>query len=105
VYHESVMVHGERIQKYPYKLLTINYRLAYSLIELLVVMSIIAILVAVASVSYTQVQKTGRNAKRASQIHLIATALESYYADHGFYPSTRICTSTTDPLCSPTGIG
>lgn len=69
------------------KLLPKN-RNAFTLVELLVVIFIIAILFAIATVAYAQGQKVGRNSKRAADLHLMATALEQYYQDHGFYPNT-----------------
>ncbi len=62
----------------------------FTLIELIVVIFIIATLTAAATVSYTKVQIYGRNAVRQSRLQIIATALEQYYNDHGFYPTTNV---------------
>src|SRR3990172_10027955 len=61
----------------------------FTLVELLVVVAIIAILVSVGAVSYSTAQRNARNAQRASDLNKIALALEEFYSDHGFYPSTR----------------
>jgi len=61
----------------------------FTLIELLVVISIIAILMAVATVSYSKVQQWARDQKRQTDLAQIATALQRYYQDHGFYPNTN----------------
>jgi prepilin-type N-terminal cleavage/methylation domain-containing protein len=58
----------------------------YTLIEILVVMSIIAILTAISIASYTNVQQRGRDGKRLADIKTIQQALERYYADNGHYP-------------------
>ncbi len=60
----------------------------FTLIELLVVISIIVILSAIGIVSYSQVFKNGRDAKRQSDLKTIQSALEQYRADQGFYPSS-----------------
>lgn len=53
----------------------------FSLIELLVVISIIGILVAVGMASYTNIQKKARDATRRSDIQAIAQAMEQYFSD------------------------
>lgn len=60
----------------------------FTLIELLITISIIAILSAIGLVSYSIVMKQGRDAKRQSDLRSIQSALEQYYADQFFYPST-----------------
>lgn len=69
-------------------LINAKQKSAFTLIELLVVTFIIAVLVSIATASFSQVQKKGRNGKRESGLHLIATALELYRQNHGFYPTT-----------------
>ena len=66
----------------------------FTLIELLIVIAIIVIVIAVGATSYTTVNRNARNAQRAADLNKIAAALEEFYADHGFYPSTR---SSTNP--------
>lgn len=61
----------------------------FTLIELLIVVAIIVILIALAAVSYTTVQRNARNDQRKADLNKIAIALEEFYADHGFYPSTE----------------
>lgn len=62
-------------------------KLGFTLIELLIVVAIISILIAVGSVSYTTVQKRGRDAQRKSDVRKIALALEDYYAENRSYPA------------------
>jgi|SRR3989344_8937616 len=59
----------------------------FTLIELLVTISIIAILAAIGLVSYQQILKNGRDAKRHSDLSKVQSALEQYNADQFFYPT------------------
>lgn len=58
----------------------------FTLVELLITISIIAILSAIALMTYTYVMKQGRDSKRMSDLRAIQSALEQYYSDQGFYP-------------------
>lgn len=71
------------------KILSFRKKLGYTLIEILVVVGIIAILVALGTVSYATAQKKARDAKRVSDLSSIQNALEQYYSICGFvYPIT-----------------
>lgn len=54
---------------------------AFSLIELLIVISIIGILIGVATVSYSTVQKRSRDSRRVTELKAIQQAMEQYYAN------------------------
>lgn len=58
----------------------------FTLVELLVVISIIAILSSIGAVIYSSTQKSARMAQRAENLKAIATALEAYKTDKGSYP-------------------
>ena len=58
----------------------------FTLFELLVSISIIAILTAIAIVSYSGAQKKARDARRIQDIDAVGKALESYYSDESDYP-------------------
>ncbi len=60
----------------------------FTLFELLVVISIIGVLVAVASVSYSAAQKRGRDAKRRQDMQAVQKAFEQYYAENNTYNAT-----------------
>lgn len=61
-------------------------RSGFTLIELMVAISIIAILAAVGLVSYSSAQKVSRNSKRIQDLKAIQTALETYRTANGSYP-------------------
>ncbi len=58
----------------------------FTLIELMVVVSIIAILSTIGLVGYQVVTKNARDAKRQSDLKAIQSALEQYHADQFYYP-------------------
>ncbi|MFZ3301746.1 MAG: prepilin-type N-terminal cleavage/methylation domain-containing protein [Microgenomates group bacterium] len=59
----------------------------FTLVELLVVMSIIGVLAALAVGSFRTAQMRGRDATRKSDLKQISNALELFYADYGRYPA------------------
>src|SRR3989344_1525650 len=64
----------------------------FSLIELLVVITIIAILIGAGTVSYNNAQQKGRDGKRKSDLKAIQQALEQYFQQNGKYPYSDITT-------------
>lgn len=58
----------------------------FTLMELLITVSIIAILIAIGIASYTTINKQSRDTKRKSDIEQVRSALEMYRADNGSYP-------------------
>ena len=74
----------------------------FTLIEILIAMSILGIMAALITGNYLITQKRARDARRKSDLHSIQTNLEQYYANCNFvYPtpltsgtfSSIICTS------------
>jgi type II secretion system protein G len=60
----------------------------FTLLELLIVISIIGILVTVATASYSSSQQKARNSRRMSDVKNIQNALEQYYSDNdATYPA------------------
>jgi prepilin-type N-terminal cleavage/methylation domain-containing protein len=65
----------------------------FTIIELLVVISVIGILATITLVGFNRYQADSRDAQRSSQATILAEALEKYYDKNGEYPS---CTAVTD---------
>jgi len=63
-------------------------RLGFSLIELLVVISLIGILLAISTSAYSQSKKSARDAKRKADMEQIRSALEIYRNDCKEYPKS-----------------
>lgn len=59
---------------------------AFTLVELLIVIIVIAILAAISIVAYNGIQERARDSQRTNDIAAIAKALEMYYLHHGRYP-------------------
>jgi len=59
----------------------------FTLIEILVVITILALLIVIGAISYSSVNKKSRDARRKSDIEQFRSALEMYRADKGYYPS------------------
>lgn len=73
----------------------------FTLVELLVTISILAILMTIALISFGNIQRGARDGRRKSDISNIQSALEQYHADQGAYPSTITFDS---PLTNQDGI-
>ena len=84
----------------------------FTLVELMVVISIISVLVSVILVSLNGVRANARDAKRFSDLRQVEVALELYKQDNNQYPNTNglwqtVCTYGADPVprdvTGPTG--
>lgn len=67
---------------------------AFTLIEILVVATIIALLAAIGAVSYTQINKSSRDARRKTDLEQIRAAVEMYRSNNNAYPSAAQITFT-----------
>lgn len=63
------------------------HKKGFSLIELMVATTILAILSVMGIVSYSTVNKRARDAKRKSDLEQVRSALEFYRSTNGFYPT------------------
>jgi len=83
----------------------------FSLIELLVVISIIGVLTAVLVANFMGMRERARDAQKIQDLNSIKTALRMYYNDHQAYPYTGqncFAYDATDPYsssCLNTAIG
>lgn len=58
---------------------------AFTLIELLIVVAIIAILAAIAVPNFLEAQTRAKNSAARADMRSLATAIESYFVDHNKY--------------------
>ena len=65
-------------------------RRGFTLLELLISTTIIALISSIGMVSYEKVKINARDAKRVSDIKQIQTSLEIFFESHGYYPPDRI---------------
>lgn len=63
---------------------------AFTLVELLVVVSIIALLSALVIPKFIELEKESHDTQRKSDIKQLQSALQQYYADQGFYPASPL---------------
>lgn len=76
----------------------------FSLLELLVVISIIGILIGIGAVSYTTAQKKGRDAKRHGDIKGMQSVYEQFYSDPAnSYAYPADCDSSYITAYAPAG--
>src|SRR5260370_15688960 len=74
---------------------------SFTVIELLVVISIIIILAGLILSTVGYVQKKGARSRAEAEIAALSAALESYKADNGIYPRDATKTDQVDPAGSP----
>lgn len=78
---------------------------AFTLVEILVVVTIISLLASIAAVSYSQFVKQSRDARRKGDIEQIRAAIELYRNFNNVYPSAPLAFGSgeiADPLPSTT---
>lgn len=72
----------------------------FTLLELLVVIGIIGVIMALATVAYSTAQIGGRNARRKRDLVAIQNALEQYYSANTFKYPAGTCTAASSYLKS-----
>jgi len=77
----------------------IHFTKGFTLIEIIVVVSIIALLVTSGAVMYTKILANSRNAKRQADLESVKSALVLYRTDIGSYPSS-VNWTTMSPIGS-----
>src|SRR3989338_183608 len=78
----------------------------FSLIELLIVISIIAILVGFATVRYNTSIENTRVVSTVAEVKVVKDAISTYIATTGVFPTNcrLTCTSATDPFINSLGV-
>lgn len=73
----------------------------FTLVELMIVITVIAILATIAVVSFSRVQKQARDTKRKGDLRALATALQAYFTEKNTYPAAASWTSELVPTYIP----
>lgn len=76
---------------------------AFTLLEILVVISIMGILIALGTAAFITAQKKGRDARRQSDVKAIQEGFEQFYAKNGSYP-TDTADAETETEIFPSGL-
>ncbi len=71
---------------------------AFTLVELMVVITVIAILMTIAIVSFTRIQKQARDSKRKAEMRTLQIALQAYFTEFQVYPISETPTLATTAL-------
>jgi len=77
-----------------------RYYKAFTLVELIIVIAVLAILVAISAAGMTQSLQGARDSGRETNITAITDALEKYYAKNGEYPNCSQMTQSASNLSS-----
>ncbi len=72
-----------------------QHRSGFTIVEIIVVITAIAILTAIATVSYSGLQVRARDDERQADVDTIAAALETYHEQTGKYPDQATLTGGT----------
>jgi len=73
----------------------------FTIVEQLIVIGIIVILAAIATLAYVSVQKDARDRAREADVTAIMNALEEYYEKNGEYPANDQINTTNSPTVLP----
>src|SRR6266542_4129303 len=84
------------------KRLTNGFIGAFTLIELIVVITVIVILTGLVLSTVGYAQKKGARARAETEIAAMSAACESYKADNGIYPRDPTANTATDKLNAKT---
>ena len=68
-------------------MVSLKNKKGFTIVELLIVIVVIGILATLVIVTFTGIQQKGRNSQRQTDINAVQSHVESFYAQHGFYPA------------------
>lgn len=75
---------------------------AFTLVELIVIITVISILATIGMFSFINIQKQSRDSQRNADVNVIAEALENYYSHNGEYPSCSALTQSASSVTTDT---
>jgi len=78
------------------------FRLGFTMVELLLVITIIGIISALAATNLARTQKAARDTTRRTHVKALQDAMEQFYANYGIYSNG--CTSTNLATYLPGGM-
>lgn len=84
--------------------MTTNTSTGFTLIEILLVITVIGLLTGVVTVSYSSVQASARDSVRVSDLNQIKLAFEMYKQENGSYPSSSGFLTSWTTLCTDLAI-
>ncbi len=71
---------------------------AFTLLELIVAMAIIAVLVGLSVIGITTVQRSSRDTERLAALEAINLEVEAWYGNNGSYPSSIVFDNAADTV-------
>lgn len=64
-----------------------NKAKGFTIVELLIVIVVIGILATLVIVTFTGIQQRARNSQRETDVNAVASHVEAFYAQYGYYPT------------------
>lgn len=84
-------------------MIPIEHKSGFSLVELLVVISIIAVLIAVGLPNFLGARQRAKDTRKKAELTQMKTALRLYYNDYAQYPGPAVATTGQIDGCGDTG--
>ena len=77
-----------------------NFKNGFTLIEVLVSITIVGIIFGIVINSAASIQRSSRDAQREADLKLIQSALQQFYADHQYFPKDSLLATVGNGLNS-----